>query len=177
MIHTIIHYGNPALKVKTEPVMAVTPAVLSLIADMLETMHDSAGLGLAATQIARTERLCVIDIPAEAEKEGCRAFNAPIAMPLIMINPVIIASEGEQRNSEGCLSFPEIHAPVRRAFQVTARYLDAAGIPQLVTAQGLLARAIQHELDHLDGVLFVERLSFAQKTAISGQLKRLAKQK
>lgn len=173
MIYSILKFGDDVLRQKSSPVAEVTEDVRKLVMNMLETMYASKGLGLAAEQIGRTECVCVIDVPHDAEKEDCRVDNAAIAMPLILINPEILASEGKQRNEEGCLSFPEINAPITRANQVTVTYLDIKGQRQTVTAKGLLARAVQHEIDHLNGVLLVDKMSPMQKLSVSGQLRRL----
>jgi peptide deformylase len=168
-----VTFGVEVLRQKAVTVAEVTADVRKLSMDMLETMYAARGLGLAAEQVGRTEALCVIDVPMEAEKEECRADNAVVSMPLIMINPEILASEGKQRNDEGCLSFPDIGAPITRANQVTVTFLDGGGHRQTVTAKGLLARAIQHEVDHLNGILLVDKMSPMQKLSVSGQLRRL----
>jgi peptide deformylase len=173
MIYPILKFGDDALRQKATPVAEVTDEVRKLVLNMLETMYASKGVGLAAEQIGRMECLCVIDVPADAEKEECCADNASITMPLVLINPEILASEGKQRNEEGCLSFPEINAPITRANQVTVTYLDIKGCRQTVTAKGLLARAVQHEIDHLNGILLVDKMSPMQKLSVSGQLRRL----
>ena len=130
---------------------------------------------MAAEQVGRTESLCVIDVPRDVEKEECREENAAVPMPLVLINPEIVAAEGKQRNEEGCLSFPEIGAPITRADKVTVAYTDLAGVRRTATARGLLSRAIQHETDHLNGVLLVDKMSPMQKMSVSGQLRRLQK--
>jgi len=176
VIHPIVTFGNEALRVPAQPVAEVNDAIRQLVRDLLETMYASKGVGLAAEQIGRTERVCVIDVPADAEKADCRETNAAIPMPLVLINPEIIASEGKQRNEEGCLSFPEISAPITRPDKVTVTFLDLNGARQTVTARGLLSRAIQHETDHLNGVLLVDKMSPMQRLSVAGQLKRLQKQ-
>jgi len=173
MIYPIVTFGVEVLRQKAVAVAEVNADVRKLATDMLETMYAARGLGLAAEQVGRTEALCVIDVPMEAEKEECRADNASITMPLVLINPEILASEGKQRNDEGCLSFPDIGAPITRANQVTVTYLDGEGRRQTLTAKGLLARAIQHEVDHLNGILLVDKMSPMQKLSVSGQLRRL----
>lgn len=175
MIQTIVTYGNEALRVKATPIIDINDEIRDLAASMLETMYASNGVGLAAEQVGRTESICVIDIPADLEKPGCREQNATITMPLILINPQIIATEGEQRDEEGCLSFPQIGVQVTRAFQVTALYTDLQGMRQTITAYGLLARAVQHELDHLNGVLLIDQMNAVQKIAVAGKLRRLQK--
>ena len=176
MIYPIATFGNEVLRKAATPVVDINDDIRKLAADMLETMYASNGVGLAAEQIGRTERVCVIDIPPDAEKESCRAANASIEMPLVLINPQIIASEGEQRDEEGCLSFPQIGVQVTRANQVTATYTTIEGVSKTVTACGLLARAVQHEIDHLNGILLVDQMNPVQKLSVAGKLKRLQKQ-
>lgn len=176
MTQPIQKYGRTVLTEKTLPVLMPTPEIGNLIIDMLETMYEARGLGLAAPQVGRLERLCVIDIPEEMEKEDCVDFNASVKMPLVLINPQILQKEGTQRGSEGCLSFPEIHSSVTRAKQVTVQYLNERFIPKIITVQGLLARAVQHEIDHLDGILFIDHLSAVQKAALATKLKKLKKE-
>ncbi len=159
---------------KSERVEKVTEGIRRLVRDMLQTMYANHGAGLAAEQIGRTESVCVIDV--SYAREGVppsKVENADIPMPLVMLNPEIVGMEGEQVGQEGCLSFPDIFVNLKRAAAVTARYTDLDGQPHEIRAVGLLARAIQHELDHLDGVLLVDRMSHMQKLAVSGRLKRL----
>ena len=173
MIFPIVTFGNDRLRKKAAPVTAITPEIKNLVADMLETMYHAEGVGLAAEQIGRDEAVCVIDVPTQAEKPDCREANASIEMPLVMLNPEIVSTSGSQRNSEGCLSFPEIHVMVTRPIEVTATFTNLNGERQTITARGLLSRAIQHEIDHLNGVLLVDRMSALQKVSVSGKLKRL----
>jgi peptide deformylase len=170
-----VTYGNEILRRKAVPVAEVTEEIRRLVGDMLESMYAAKGVGLAAEQVGRTECVCVIDVPRDAEKEACRAENAVVPMPLVLINPEITAAEGKQRNEEGCLSFPEIGAPITRADKVTVAYTDLDGVRRTLTARGLLSRAIQHETDHLNGVLLVDRMSAMQKMSVAGQLRRLQK--
>ena len=173
MVQKIVCYGEEPLRAKAVPVTQITPEIRQLVADMVETMKAARGVGLAAEQVGRQEAVCVIDVPADAEKPECAAFNAPVAMPLIMLNPEVSEPRGKQRDEEGCLSFPEISVPVTRASQVTATYTDLDGARRTITVQGLLARAIQHECDHLNGVLLVDRMSTLQRMSVAGQLRRL----
>ena len=153
----IVKYGDKVLREKARPVASVTYALRNLAADIVETMHAAEGVGLAAQQVGRREALFVVDVPPDCMKDPeVRAFNAPIRMPIVAFNPTILASEGSQRDSEGCLSFPGMSGHVTRPFEVTLSCLDIDGNPQTITARGLLARAILHELDHLNGVLYVE---------------------
>lgn len=175
MLLKIFKYGEKVLREKARDVASVGEADVRLAEDMVETMHHAKGVGLAAQQVGRLERVCVIDIPDGCEEVEDAAFNAPIAMPLIMFNPGIVASEGVQRDREGCLSFPGVGGRVARAAQVTCQYLDADNMPQMITARGFLARALQHEIDHLDGVLYIDRMSAVERLAVASKLKKLAK--
>jgi peptide deformylase len=175
VIYPVVTFGHEILRQKAVPVAEINDEVRQLVQDMLESMYAAKGVGLAAEQVGRTESVCVIDVPRDAEKEACRDENAAIPMPLVLINPEIIAAEGKQRNEEGCLSFPEIGAPITRADKVTVTYTDRSGASQTVTARGLLSRAIQHEVDHLSGILLVDKMSPMQKMSVSGQLRRLQK--
>ncbi|MDA0578166.1 MAG: peptide deformylase, partial [Verrucomicrobia bacterium] len=121
-----------------------------------------------------TEAMFVIDTQGPSPRaDRDPEPEPPIPMPAVMINPRIETAEGEQVGNEGCLSFPEIYAKIRRAAKVRVTYMDLDGKTQSADVEGLLARAVQHELDHLNGVLFVDRMSVAQKVAIAGKLKRL----
>ncbi len=173
----ICTYGNPVLRKRAMDVKEVNDDVRVLAKAMLETMHKERGLGLAAEQVGRTERLFVIDIPAESDVgEGDVRDNPDVEMPLVFINPKITGhTDDVQIGQEGCLSFPDIFATVERWYEVDAEYTDLEGNPQTLHAKGLLARAIQHESDHLDGILLVDRMSHVKKVALSGKLKRLSK--
>lgn len=171
----VFKYGEKVLREKANPVAVVDDRLRKLAADMLETMHDAKGVGLAAEQVGRLERMCVIDIPEGGEEADDEIFNAPIAMPLVLFNPEIVAQEGSQRDKEGCLSFPNVGGTLTRAAQVTCQYLDAENCPQMITARGFLARALQHEIDHLNGVLYIDHMSAVERLAHSAKLKKLAK--
>jgi peptide deformylase len=175
VIYPVETYGNDCLRKTAVPVVDINDDIRALAADMLETMYAANGVGLAAEQVGRTESLCVIDIPPDAEKEECRAANAAVEMPLVLVNPQIIAADGEQRDEEGCLSFPQIGVQVVRAHRVTAVFTALDGGRRTITVCGLLARAVQHELDHLNGVLLVDKMNAVQKLAVAGKLKRLQK--
>ncbi len=173
----ICTYGNPVLRKKAVEVSDVNDEIRELAKEMFVTMHTECGLGLAAEQVGRTERLFVIHIPPDSDEgdDGQRE-NPDIEMPLVFINPKITGhTDDVQIGQEGCLSFPEIFANVERWYEVDAQYTDLDGNSQLIHAKGLLARAIQHELDHLDGILLVDRMSHVKKVALSGKLKRLSK--
>lgn len=175
MILQIRKYGDKVLRQEARPVAAVTPEIAQLAQDMLETMHHAKGVGLAAEQVGRLERICVIDIPEGCDTDEDALCNAPIPMPLVMVNPAIVALEGTQRDKEGCLSFPGVGGSITRAAQVVCTYQDLNGSLQTITARGFLARAIQHETDHLDGRLYVDRMSAVERLAFAPRLKKLSK--
>ncbi len=175
MILDINIYGDEILRTPAKQIGEITPEIRKLADDMLETMYDAEGVGLAAEQVGKDLSICVIDVPADCEKtKELSEFNAPVKMPLILINPKITAKSGTQRGSEGCLSFPEIHGQVTRAMEVTFEYTDIDGERKTATARGLLARAVQHELDHLAGNLMIDKFSSLQKISVAGKLRRLA---
>ena len=175
MDYDIMIYGSPALREKAHPVGEVTDEIRLLSEDMLRTMHRNNGLGLAAEQIGRTESICVVDISSVEEAGGESGIleEHPVEMPLVMIDPVIKEERGSLKRQEGCLSFPEIYADIERADIVTVEYTNIEGLRVTAVAAGLLSRAIQHEIDHLNGVLLVDRMSAVQRIAVRGRLKRL----
>jgi len=171
----VCRYGEAVLREKAQPVAVVDDGLRALADEMLETMHRSRGVGLAAQQVGRTERMCVIDIPPDCEEPEDELFNAPISMPLRLWNPEIVAREGSCHDKEGCLSFPGVGGRVTRSVQVVCTYLDENNMPQTITARGFLARALQHEIDHLDGILYIDRMSAVERLSHAAALKKLAK--
>ncbi len=171
----VFKYGEAVLREKAKPVAVVTDGLRRLADEMVETMHESKGVGLAAQQVGRTEKMCVIDIPEGCDDEENEIFNAPIPMPLKLFNPEILVQEGSQYDKEGCLSFPSIGGSITRAAQVTCAYLDEENRPQMITARGFLARALQHEIDHLNGILYIDRMSAVERLKFAPKLKKLAK--
>jgi peptide deformylase len=159
----ILHYPDPRLREPGKPVAAVTPEIAKLVEDMAETMYDAPGVGLAATQVGVALRIFVIDIADEGEPSELKVF----------INPEILEKDGVQTWTEGCLSFPGVSEDIKRAETVKVRALDAKGQPFELEADGLLAVAIQHENDHLDGVLMVDKLNALKRKMIG---RKLAKQ-
>jgi peptide deformylase len=149
MIRTILTYPDPELKQKSAPVTVITDKIRELARDMAETMYDAPGVGLAAPQIGVHQRVIVIDVAGKDE---------PPAL-IIAINPVIIHAEGESFEEEGCLSVPKYSANVRRHAKVVVKGLDLNGEEVTWKADGLLAVAFQHEIDHLDGILFIDHIS------------------
>lgn len=173
--YEVLIYGSPVLREKAIPIEKVDSSVRQLAKDMLETMYGGNGIGLSAEQVGRTESICVIDVSAvrESGDENESQSNPDVLMPLVMVNPEISLTSGEQTGQEGCLSFPEIFISIKRAEKVTVRFINRDNQEETVRASGLLARVIQHEVDHLHGILFVDRMSPVQKVAIAGKLKRL----
>lgn len=172
-------YGDPVLRQKAQSVTALTDALRQLADDMLETMYAVRGLGLAAQQVGETCALCVVDVPPalDVEEENGPRLNPDVNMPLILFNPVIRTESAEKITcEEGCLSFPDIQTPIRRASEVVVGFMDRDGREREVKVRGWVARAIQHELDHLQGILMVDRMSPVKKISLSGQLKRLKKE-
>ncbi len=171
-IHT---YGSPVLRVKAEPVKNVDGAVRKLAEGMIELMLQKNGVGLAAQQVGKTIRVFVMYVPPQydLDKPDGKRLNPEINEPLVMLNPVLEERQGAQSEKEGCLSIPEIFVPVHRACEVSVSFLDLHGKQRLARARGLMARVIQHEIDHLDGILFVDRVSAIKKIALSARLKRL----
>jgi peptide deformylase len=153
-------YGDPVLRRRAKPVEAVTPEVKRIIADMVDTMYDEVGLGLAAPQVGISLRLMVV----VGDDEGREARA--------LINPVIAEQGGEIVAEEGCLSIPGIFAPVRRAEWVRLEAQDELGRPVSITARGLRARVFQHEMDHLDGVLFIDRLDPVTRDKIKRRIRK-----
>lgn len=171
----VYKYGEQVLRTSADPVGLVDDRLRRLTDEMLACLHKTGGVGLAAQQVGHTEKLCVIDIPEGCESPENEAFNAPIAMPLKLFNPEIIAAEGSQRDKEGCLSFPDVGGTITRAMQVTCQYLDEENRPQVITARGFLARALQHEIDHLNGILYIDHMSAVERLTCAAKLKKLAK--
>ncbi|HWP35487.1 MAG TPA: peptide deformylase [Thermodesulfobacteriota bacterium] len=147
-VRPIRRYPDPVLKQRSEPVARITPEIVELCRDMAETMYAAPGVGLAANQVGVLLRIFTAD---------CSGPDEPRQL-ITMINPELVEAKGEVKEEEGCLSVPDYFAPVTRYAEVTVRGLDLEGREQVVTASGLLARCFQHELDHLDGRLFVDRL-------------------
>lgn len=173
----IVQYGHPVLREKGRRVTATTPAIRQLAADMLETMYAANGVGLAAQQVGETCLLTVVDVrESELPWSGQLTSGAPVPMPLVLINPVVHDSQGEQIGQEGCLSIPEVNADIRRAESVRVTAEDLDGQRLEFTSTGLLARAIQHEVDHLHGILFVDRMDAATRASLAGKLKKLQKE-
>ena len=154
MVRTILTYPDPFLSTKAAPVARMDDSVRKLIDDMFETMYAATGVGLAAPQIGVGRRVIVVDV-SPVEKE---------IPPMALVNPEIVSRRGMVEATEGCLSVPGVEGVVARPESVTVKGLNELGDPVKFEAEGLLARALQHEIDHLDGVLFIDRLSAAAAT-------------
>ena len=166
MIRRIVKYGDPVLETLSEQVTEFdTPELRELVADMFETMYCAEGVGLAAPQVGLAQRLTVIDCSCGQEE----------TQKLVLINPEIVSTEGEQIGEEGCLSIPGFREPVKRALRVTARAQDVKGEWFEVSGEELLARVILHENDHLNGVLFLEHLSPLKRQLIKRKIRNLRK--
>ena len=171
MILPIYVYGAPILTAGTDPVEADSPALQALIDDMIETMHGASGIGLAAPQVGRRERLFVIDLsPLELDEEQIPA------QPMVFINPEILeVSDEVDEFEEGCLSIPDIREFVERPIRIHIRYLDRHFMAHELEATGMLARVIQHEYDHLEGILFIDYLSVFKRQMLRRRLRDMAR--
>jgi peptide deformylase len=182
MILRILQYGDPILRVKGKPIENIDERIRELAANMIETMHAAHGVGLAAQQIGEALQLTVLDIsaveddrPSTLKLDG-KDVDPKTAMPLVLINPEIELRGETEVGVEGCLSFPEITGDIERGQSVTARAQRLEGDTIQIEASGFLARAIQHEGDHLNGILFIDRMRSAAKVALSSRLRRLQKE-
>lgn len=175
MILEIVKYGSPVLRQKGARIESVTPEIRQLISDMLETMVHNNGVGLAAQQIGVAKQLTVIDVsevtdrPSWAEVGG-KPVEVKTLMPLVLINPELTPVGQPVKGGEGCLSFPEIYAEISRPEAVEVRALDGEGKPLAFRCGGLLARAVQHETDHLNGLLFIDRMEKKTKLELQAEL-------
>lgn len=181
MILSILQYGDPILRAKGKQIEKIDDHIRVLAANMIETMHAANGIGLAAQQVGEALQLTVLDISQIEDRPSTLKLNGkdvdPTAsMPLVLINPEIELGGETEIGTEGCLSFPEITGQIERAESTMARAQNLEGDKIEIVASGLLARAIQHEVDHLNGILFIDRMNSAAKAALSSRLKRLQKQ-
>jgi peptide deformylase len=181
MILPILEYGDPILRAKGKPIENVEDRIRQLAANMIETMHAANGVGLAAQQVGESLQLTVLDVslvedrPSTLKVDG-EEVDPKAAMPLVLINPEIELQGATETGVEGCLSFPEITGDIERATSVTVRAQTLESSAIEIEATGFLARAIQHEGDHLNGILFIDRMNSAAKAALSSRLKRLQKE-
>jgi peptide deformylase len=178
MILEVVKYGHPALRQKGARIEKITPEMQTLIADMFDTMYSAKGVGLAAQQVGRALQLTVVDVRGATERPSTLELDGKEAdvlafMPLVLINPVVKGLGDPVAGSEGCLSFPEIFAEIERPPQAEVRATNQKGEEILFRCGGLLARAIQHELDHLNGILFIDRMARADKAELKPELEKL----
>lgn len=177
----IVQYGDPVLRAKGEPIDKIDNRIRELAQKMIETMHAANGVGLAAQQIGQPLQLTVLDIsqvedrPTSMKLNG-QSIDPKTVMPLVLINPQVDLGSETEMGTEGCLSFPEITGEISRAKSIVVRGRDLEGNAIEIETSGFLARAIQHEVDHLNGILFIDRMSSAAKTSLSSKLKRLQKE-
>ncbi|NJM36950.1 MAG: peptide deformylase [Akkermansiaceae bacterium] len=178
MIREIVQYGHPVLRQRCREVDVVDEKVLELVADMLDTMIDANGVGLAAPQVGEDIRLAVVDVSHDPEcisylRVNGKSVDLQSIMPLVFINPELECGQAKEFGMEGCLSIRGIRAEVRRPEEIKATLPQLDGSLLIVETDGLLARALQHEIDHLNGVLFVDRLPAVAKVSMKNRLKRL----
>jgi peptide deformylase len=181
MILSILEYGDPVLRAKGKPIDNMDDRIRELAANMIETMHAANGVGLAAQQVGEALQLTVLDVslvedrPSTLKVDG-KELDPKAAMPLVLINPEIELRGATETGVEGCLSFPEITGDIERATSVIVRAQTLESSTIEIEATGFLSRAIQHEGDHLNGILFIDRMNSAAKAALSSRLKRLQKE-
>ncbi len=173
----VLVYPDPRLKQKSKAVESVTDELRKLADDMLHTMYHYKGIGLAAPQVDQHVRLLVIDTiwhrgPEDDEKNPLTDFEKQYKQPLILFNPVIKKKDGKETFGEGCLSVPGYYEDVTRAKYVEVEYMDKSGNPQTIKTDGILAVCIQHEIDHLEGFVFVERLSVIKSERLKAKIKK-----
>lgn len=177
----IVLYGNPVLRQKGEEIKEITDEIRQFAADMIETMHEASGVGLAAQQVGKALQITVIDVADVAERPSRmwidqKEVDLEKYMPMVLINPKIEITKKKEVGMEGCLSFPEISADISRGFRVKVEAQDLEGNELKFEAAGLLSRAVQHEVDHLNGVLFIDHLSMLARLPIKADIKIIKQQ-
>ncbi|MDD5262836.1 MAG: peptide deformylase [Methylacidiphilales bacterium] len=178
MVLPIIRYGNPVLRRKGALIEKITPEIRQLAQDMIDTMHEAEGVGLAAQQAGHALQLAVIHIPSNIERPskmwiGGKEVDLQLYMPLVLINPKLALTKKKEIGSEGCLSFPGITAEISRGYRVKVQSLNLEGKPFAFEAAGLLGRAVQHEADHLNGVLFIDRMTPEDREALKDEIESI----
>ena len=178
----IVHYNDPILRKKGNKITEFNNALADFALQLIETMHEAGGIGLAAQQVGRAALVCVVDL---RESEAKYAYELDgghpppeIFMPLVIVNPVVEFPPGTEKKvaEEGCLSFPEIRGDVERLERIVVRFQDDRGISHVLSCDGLLARCILHEMDHLNGVLFIDRMDKKIRSKLDDAIKLLAKE-
>jgi len=177
----IVQYGDPVLRTKGDRIDKIDNRVRELAQNMIETMHAANGVGLAAQQVGQALQVTVLDVSQVEDRPTAMKLNGnqvdpKSAMPLVLVNPEIDLGREAEMGTEGCLSFPEITGEISRAKSILVRARDLEGNSIEIETTGFLARAIQHEVDHLNGILFIDRMSTAAKISLSSKLKRLQKE-
>jgi len=177
----ILQYGDPALRAKGKRIDEIDGHIRELVRNMIETMHAASGVGLAAQQVGEAFQITVLDISQVEDRPSTMKLNGRNVdprkeMPLVLVNPEVELGDETEIGAEGCLSFPEISGEIERAKSVAVHAQNLQGDKTEIEAVGFLARAIQHEVDHLNGILFIDRMSSAAKVALSSRLKRLQKE-
>lgn len=173
-------YGDPILRAKGKRIEEIDDDIRELVANMLETMQNVNGIGLAAQQVGEALQLTIVDVSLVEDRPSTMAMNGVEVdpkekMPLVLVNPEIETGPEKEIGSEGCLSFPEITGDIERSAWAKVHAHDLEGESVEIEATGLLARALQHEIDHLNGILFIDRMSSVVKAALASRLKRLQK--
>ncbi len=178
MILKVVKFGHPTLRAKGKRIESVTPEIQKLVADMFETMYDARGIGLAAQQVGEALQLTVLDVRAAVDRPstleiGGKEQDPNAFMPLVLINPELKPLGDTVAGPEGCLSFPEIYADIKRPESVSVTAMNEKGERFEFRCGGLLARAIQHEADHLNGILFIDRMDAETKRELKPELDEL----
>jgi len=174
----IVKYGDPVLRTKGAPVKEITDDLIAFAEEMVETMHTANGVGLAAQQVGVAIQMAVLDVTDDEERPSTMSIDGkPVDleewMPMAIINPQLKLGKEKESGTEGCLSFPDVTGEITRSAHVVATGTLIDGREIEFEATGLLARALQHEVDHLNGILFIDRMSSATKAGLAGKLKRL----
>ena len=177
----IVQYGDPVLRAKGKRVEKIDDRIRELAQNLIETMHAANGVGLAAQQVGEPIQLTVLDVSQVEDRPTRMKLNGEevdpaTAMPLVLLNPRVELGRESESGTEGCLSFPEITGEIDRAISIRVQAQNLNGEPVEIETSGFLARAIQHEVDHLNGILFIDRMSSAAKTSLASRLKRLQKE-
>jgi len=175
MVLEIVQYGNPILRKAGRKITSLTPEIKTMVENMLETMRHAHGIGLAAQQIGKDLQLAVIEIPPDIERPSKmwmddKEVNLQDYMPLVLINPKITLTKKKVLDHEGCLSFPGLSADVSRGYRVSVMTTNLEGKTWTFDAGGLLGRAVQHEVDHLNGILFIDRLNKQERELIQQEI-------
>ncbi|WCJ59112.1 peptide deformylase [Fontisphaera persica] len=178
MILEVVQYGHPVLRQKGARIEHITPEIRRLIEDMLETMYEYQGVGLAAQQVGHALQLTVVDVREATDRPSSLEINGQPAdlaahMPMVLINPVVTPLGPPETGPEGCLSFPEIYGDITRPGLVEVEALDREGRPVKFRCGGLLSRAIQHEVDHLNGILFIDRMNAETRERLRPELEQM----